>query len=104
MTKERIKTGLDDWIQKTQYGFREGKSTAQAIFLARRLIDAKEKNSDPITLILLDWEKAFDKVDQAKLLEALKRLNVPPNIMALITNMYRDPKFKVVVGQSRSNY
>ena len=32
---------------------------------------------------LLDWEKAFDKVRHNKLLEALKRLNVPPRLFQI---------------------
>ena len=32
----------DEWVDKAQYGFRKSKSTAQAIHLARRLIDQAE--------------------------------------------------------------
>ncbi len=49
---------------KTQYGFRKGKSTAHAIFVARRLQDYAEKSNTNLALILLDLEKAFDKIDQ----------------------------------------
>ena len=54
---------------QTQYGFRKGKSTSQAVFVARRLQDMAEKSTCSGTLILLDWEKAFDKIFQHKLIE-----------------------------------
>ena len=44
LIKERLDAGLDEWLMKTQYGFRKNKSTAQALFLARRLMDLSEKN------------------------------------------------------------
>ena len=66
MVKERLDKGLDSWLMNTQYGFRKKKSTAQAIYLARRLQDIAEKTNARSTLILLDWEKAFDKVSQEK--------------------------------------
>ena len=62
VVKERLDQGLDPWLMQTQYGFRKGRSTSQAIHLARRLQDYAEKSHSSSTLILLDWEKAFDKV------------------------------------------
>ena len=37
IVKNRLAHGQEKWIMKTQYGFRQGKSTSHAIFLARRL-------------------------------------------------------------------
>ena len=42
LIKERIDAGIDRFIHKTQFGFRRAKSTAQALFLARRLLDISE--------------------------------------------------------------
>ena len=65
MIKNRLSVSLEPWIQKTQYGFRPQKSTSQALFLARRLLDIAERQGTNMTLVLLDWEKAFDKINQA---------------------------------------
>ena len=77
----------------TQYGFRHDRSTSQAIFLARRLLDISEQQGSNLTLILLDWEKAFDKIDHGRLLEALKRAGVPPRKLRLTTAIYKKMKF-----------
>ena len=64
MIKRRLVVVLEPWIHKTQYGFRPRKSTSQAIFLTRRLMDLAERQGTNMSLVLLDWEKAFDKIDQ----------------------------------------
>ncbi len=88
LIKERLDVGLDFFNTKTQYGFRTGKSTAQAIFLARIILDISEQEGSNLSMILLDWEKAFDKISHEKLIEALERVNIPKNLLNLISNIY----------------
>ena len=68
----RIEQTIDPFLQKTQFRFRKEKSTQQAIHLIRRIIDKEERAGQKAYLVLLDWEKAFDKVDQGKLFTALE--------------------------------
>ena len=77
LIKERLDAGIDHVVHKTQYGFRRARSTAQAIFLARRLLDIGEKQGTNLSMILLDWEKAVDTIDHERLIEAFKRLKIP---------------------------
>ena len=72
LIKERIDAGIDQVIQKLQYGFRRGRSTAHAMFVARRLQDISGKQGSNVVLVLLDWEEAFDEVDQKRLIQALE--------------------------------
>lgn len=104
LIKERIDSGLDEWLTKTQYGFRQGRSTAQAIYLARRILDMSEMEGSNITMILLDWEKAFDKIDHERMMQALKRAQVPDNMLKLIKMIYKDPKFRVRSNKTDSTY
>ena len=46
-------------------------------------------------MVFLDWEKAFDKVDQEKLIEAMERLRVPPKLIAILQTFYLNPRFRV---------
>ena len=95
MIKNRLLETYDTWVQDTQYGFRPKKSTAQAIFIARRLMDISERAGTNLTITLLDWKMAFDKVNQTKLLQVLRRLRVPPRMLKLIQHIYSNPKFRV---------
>ena len=104
MIKNRLSVSLEPWMQKTQYGFRPQKSTSQALFLARRLLDIAERQGTNMTLVLLDWEKALAKINQAKLLEVLTRLSVPDTLVRTIHHIYLGAKFRVVRGENHSSY
>ena len=104
LIKERLDAGLDFFNTKTQYGFRKGKSTSHAIFLARRILDISEQRGSNMSMILLDWEKALDKIEHTKLMEALERLNIPKNLLKMINNIYTAPKFRVKVDENVSEY
>ena len=41
-------------------------------------------------MVLLDWEKAFDKIDRGTLFEALERMSLHPKIINIIKSIYKD--------------
>ena len=46
-------------------------------------------------MVLFDWKKAFDKIDQGRMSETLRRFNIPSQIIANIEAINENPKFKV---------
>lgn len=74
IAKSRITQFIDKFkiMSPRQYGFREGKSTEDAIFdLTSHIYEALDK-SKPILCIFVDLAKAFDTVCHRKLLHKLK--------------------------------
>ena len=57
----------------------------------------------PIFVLLLDWCKAFDKVNISRMLVALKRLGVPEHMIEAIRSLYRSPEFFVEDRFGRSD-
>ena len=101
--KSRIATIIDGFITKTQYGFRKSRSTAQAIHVVRRIADYAEMGGTDMNMLLLDLEKAFDRVFHQKLLESLRRLRIPEKIVKVIESLYKNPEFIVEInGKSKS--
>ena len=98
----RLRPKIDPYVWKTQFGFRRAHSTQQAVFLARRAQDQAEMSGTNLIFTLLDFEKAFDRVDQPKLLEALRRLNISGKTLGAIQAMYRNPRFFVKDMQGKS--
>ena len=106
--KVRIADVIDPFLQKTQFGFRKNRSTSQALQFVRRIAEMGESLHEGINqsiiMILLDWEKAFDKIKQDKLLESLERMSLPNKIIASVRNLYSNPKFAVNMGGSQSSW
>lgn len=102
--QNRLAIKLDNHLQQTQYGFRRKRGTAEALQYVRRMVDKGESRQNKTLLVLLDWEKAFDKIHHDKLFLALDRMNVPEQITKLIKSMYNNPQFKVSMDGKESNW
>ena len=87
---------MDGTLDENQYGFRKGKSTAQPLFILRRTQEIQEEAALEYHLLLLDWEKAFDKVLQDRMTKAIKSLGIPNKIINVINEIYREPNYTIV--------
>ena len=92
----RISSKMDGTLDENQFGFRKGKSTAQPLFILRRTQEIQEEAALECHLLLLDWEKAFDKVLQDRMTKAIKRLGVPNKIINMINAIYKEPNYTIV--------
>ena len=70
-------------------------STTHAICVVRRIQDFAESTSSALSLALLDWEKAFDKVQHDKLILSLNRFGFDVQYVDVIRDCYRKPEFYV---------
>ena len=99
----RLIEGLDSPIRELQFGFRKGRSTAEAIFLVRRLQDLVDaKRHQVLYLIFLDWSKAFDKIRLGALRLALTRLKVSGKMQDRMAELVQNPLFEVLMGEDIS--
>ena len=97
-------TGIDSRTHGTQYGFRKARSTQHAIHIIRRILEAGESTTNKLLLVLLDWEKAFDKLTREGLFTALERANLPPKIIRIIQAIYANPEFQVEIEGEASTW
>jgi len=56
-------------------------------------MDISERTGTNLTITPLDWKIAFGKVYQRKLLQVLRRLQVPPRMLQAITHIYDSHSF-----------
>jgi hypothetical protein len=84
--QNRIADKLDKHLSKTRFGFRKQQGTAEALQAVRRILDYGEQTGaeQHLILVLLDWEKAFDKLTREGLWSALHRMQVHPKIIRII--------------------
>ena len=102
--KDRIEEGVEEELQNTQYGFRKNRSTSQAIHCIRRVQEYAERSHDKLKMVLLDWEKAFDKIYHHKLIEAMERIGVDQHLINVTHALYKNPQFKVEMNNNTSEW
>ena len=95
LIRERIQTGIEAFVTKTQYGFRPARSTSHAIFILKRIQEFAESTGTPLYMTLLDWEKAFDKVDHDCLCKALERFSIHQEVIEVLRDGYAKAGFYV---------
>ena len=102
LIQERLRTSLDERIVEFQFGYRRGKSTAEPIFIARRVQELAEKYGCPLYMLALDYSKAFDSIPHEKLTESLQRKGASSKNIRIIRNLYRNPRFRIKVPEGIS--
>ena len=88
--------GAEQRIWRTQFGFKSGCGTMDALFLTRRLIDDVWATQDSnILFAALDWSKAFDSISPEGLALALHRFGIPDKFVEMIQSIYSERRFLV---------
>jgi hypothetical protein len=93
LIKIRLERLVDSKLDDTQHGFRRGRSTAQPLFLAKRVAELAAAGQTQVVLLLLDWEKALYKITVQGLLTALGEMGIPQAIIDRIKVLYEGHVF-----------
>ena len=82
-------------IDENQFGFQQGKSTVDAIFVMRQLQERYGWGKKELFHIFVDLEKAFDRVPREAIVWTLRKQNVPERLITLILALYVNSRSKV---------
>jgi Reverse transcriptase (RNA-dependent DNA polymerase) len=75
-------------VSKNQFGFMPWRSTMEAIFLIRQLMERHREQEKDLHMIFIDLEKAYDKIPRNIMWWTLKRKLVPTKYVTLIKDVY----------------
>jgi hypothetical protein len=109
ITLKRIRPEVEKFISKSQSGFRENRSTADAVWAHKWMIARIQKFNEIIKILGIDMSRAFDTILRQKILDSLKsiikedswriiqKLLTNTTIKVKIANKYSTP-FKTNIG------
>ncbi|CAE8684982.1 unnamed protein product [Polarella glacialis] len=95
LIQKRLANALEPRVRNRQHGFRRNHSTSDPIHTLRRLMELFEATREPLYLLFIDWEMAFDKITREGLICSLRRLHLPEHVLSVIGNMYQHTPFRV---------
>ena len=101
--RRRIERKIGD-VLGDQFGFRRRKGTRDAIGMMRIIGERTVEIDEELCICLIDWQKAFDRVNWTKLMQILKRTGIDWRERRLISKLYMDQRVKVRLdrGETRS--
>ena len=90
----RIRPEIYPILRKNQNGFRKNRSTSGQILTIRRILGVKSKNL-PLTLLFIDFSKAFDSIKRNKMEQILQIYGIPTETIEAIMMLYRNTRSMV---------
>jgi hypothetical protein len=75
-------------ITMNQFGFMPGRSTMEAIFLIRQVMERSKEQKKDLHMVFIDLENAYDKIPRNLMWWALDKHKVPTKYVTLIKDMY----------------
>ena len=92
-------------ISGQQCGFVSEKPTTDAILIIRHLVEKYSRKIKQMYHILVDLEKAFDKVPRAAIQQALRRQRVPKRLVRLVLALHTSFTYKArVAGELSADF
>ena len=67
-------------LRKEQAGYRKGRETTEQVFILRNIIEQvneRQAFQETLSLIITDFEKAFDSIHQESMWAIMKKYGVP---------------------------
>lgn len=98
----RIHRKCEADLSSTQFGFREGLGTREALAAVSILFQKCRDMRRDIYVCFIDYEKAFDRVDHTLLLSLLQKMGLDRQDIEFIRELYWNQEASIRIGQTTS--
>lgn len=100
---QRIYKKCEIVISDSQFGFRQGLGTREAIVATQVLVQNCYDQRKDVCLCFIDYEKAFDRVQHHKLMQLLRGLDIDQKDIRCIENLYWNQTAQIKLDNNMSN-
>ena len=99
---KRIEAKVQHMLGRNQFGFRKGCGTRDAVGVMRTLCERSLEHGNDVYICFVDFEKAFDRVNWAKMFEILKSLHIDWKDRRLLQDLYmrQEAVIRIADGES----
>ncbi len=94
----KLRTELNEIIRPNQIGFVEGRSILDNVFMAQEGLGWAEESNQDLVLLLLDFEKAFDKIEW-DLFKALEKLGFSRTWIHWVSSLYKEATSAIKINE-----
>lgn len=101
---QRMKPKLELFMSRSQFGFRPGKGTVDAIFILRQLMEKAKEHDVPLHINFVDFKSAFDTVWREALWKMLGEAQIDRKIISLIRECYDQTQCAVTVDGNMTEW
>jgi len=92
LTARRLADLSEEFLLECQHGFRKRRSCTNASYTIKLIMEKQIEFNKQTHICFVDFKKAYDKVDQARLFEILVDKNIPRNLIRTLRTMYADTR------------
>ena len=82
-------------ISQEQFGFIKGRTTEDAIYALRQLLEKYKKGHRKLHCIFIDLEKAYNRVPREELVWCMRKKKVSEKYIRLVLDMYKNAEIVV---------
>jgi len=100
---ERLKEYSEEILGEYQCSFRPQRSIRDQLFVVRQILEKFYAHDIDLRLLFIDFKKAFDSINQEKLLESLVSFGIPRKIERLVKMILEGAQGKVIVDGKIGN-
>ena len=101
---ERLKEYSEEILGEYQCGFRPQRRTTDQIFVVRQILEKFYAHDIDLHLLFIDFKRAFDSINQKRLLETLVSFGIHKKIERLVRMPLEGAQAKVIVDGKISTF
>ena len=99
LLSKRLIENIENKLEDNHMGFRPNRYTVDNIFIVRQIFEKSHEHNIDLYNMFVDYTHAFDSVHRNKLIECLKKFDVPDKLIRLIALTLIHTRAKVKVNR-----